>query len=309
MTSPTVVSTSLSTREYLVRIKSSPGNASNDERVISVRLFDDQDQASEEIILKNVESQDIDVFRVRTEQQLSDRIQRLKLHTSNVRQQRSEPKSNQRVFLKWIELTDLRTKRTFCFAVGDYLPSSLGDALELTEVHEDKPCDAKKRDDTIVRSSDRSQSTLRIRNLTQMDRNARRGISRTDVREENRNLYDVRTKTGHQGFFGIKSLLKANVYVQLYDVHQQSSEPILLKLSRLHEQPFRSNQTDQFEVSTRTKLDTLKKVEVWHDGEKGTRFHCDTLEITDRSNGQMYCFRIEGKLLTTCFARRRGVAI
>jgi hypothetical protein len=272
MTSSTVLSlassSNISIREFLVRTKISRGNTNDYDRVIVLRIFDDSNHASEEIILNHSESHNtkgIDVFNIRTEQKLGDIIRRLKLHTKYLRNQQDK---NERIFLKWIELTDRNTKHTFCFPVDDYLPLSRGDALELTEVHQDSICEENHQTKTNI--------------PTEIDLN------------EDKSKYDIRTKTGQQGFLGIKSLMKANVYLKFYDTNDQSSESIPLTKSRLHERPFRSNQTDQFEINTNTKLGPLKKVEIWHDGRKGTRLYCNTLEITDRSNGQIYCFRIKG---------------
>jgi hypothetical protein len=303
MTSSTVLSSILSvksssTRKFLVRIKTSYDNS---EKVIVLRIIDDTNHASEEIILKNAEPQNknIDIFHIQTEQKLGDRIRRLKLHTKNIRNQRSEKEKNERIFLKWIELTDQNTKHTFCFPVEDYLPLSPGDALELTEVHQDSHCEENNQTEISIvnniQSNDRLQS---IRTSSETDINNENSTTLTNDRSKYAKFYDIRTKTGQQGFFGIKSLLKANVYLKFYDINHQSSESIPLTISRLHQRPFRSNQTDQFQMGTNIKLGLLKKVEIWHDGQKGMRLHCDTLEITDQTNGQIYCFQIKGEVFS-----------
>ena len=136
-------------REFLVRIKTLRGNVNEGEKVIALRLFDDQQAASEEILLEKSlrqrqasDKNDIDVFLIRTDEKLSDRIRRLKLHTNSVGSSRRVQDKNDRIFLHWIELVDQKTKRTFCFPVDDYLPASSGDALELTTVHQDTNCEA-----------------------------------------------------------------------------------------------------------------------------------------------------------------------
>ncbi|CAF3808973.1 unnamed protein product [Rotaria sordida] len=305
--------------------------------------------ASEEIILKKSESQNqslenknINVFHVRTQQKLGETIRKLKLHTTSIINSQSTNDKNKRIFLKWIELTDLNTKCNFCFPVEDYLPSSPGDALELTEVHQDSICEEnnqqevnKKYSDvekeknrteekiTNIQSNDHLQSIRNTTNSSELYTNKENKADKTfnaqfiitEDKSKYAKLYDIRTKTAHQGFLGIKSLMKANVYVKLYDIHHQSSESIPLTISRLHERPFRSNQTDQFQVGTIIKLGPLKKVEIWHDGKKGTRLHCDTLEITDQSNGQIYCFQIkeyldnDTKLILTDYDNRRCLDI
>ena len=251
-------------RDYLIRIKTSRTRFDDERTSISLRIFDETNRESEELLLDkssktngSSDRTDIDAFRIRTREKLADNIRRLKLHTKTL----SDPRrgSNERLFLEWIELKDLTSQRMFCFPVDDYLPSSSGDALELTEVHEDQTCE-----------------------------------ERTAPSTTGEKLYDIRTKTGHQGFLGIKSSVKANIYLRLTDANNRASEIFPLTNSRLHERPFRSNQTDQFEMRTANKLGPLKKVELWHDGKKGTKFHCDNLEITDRDNGQIYCFQIDG---------------
>lgn len=249
---PPTSSSNLIEREFLIRTKRSSGKTN---KIIALRIFDDRNNTSEEILLTNSQtSKNIDVFHIQTKEKLTDTIRRLKLNTKD---QSSDHRKSSRIFLHWIELTDLKTKQTFCFPVEDYLPSSSGDALELTEGHQDTICEGKED-------------------------------------QSNRKLYDVRTKTGPKGFLGIQSTINANVYLRLVDTNNQTSETIPLSNSRLHRQPFRSNQTDQFEIETMKNLGALKKVELWHDGKKNTRFYCDTLEITDQSNGQIYCFQIKG---------------
>lgn len=294
----------LSTREYLIRTKVKHGSISDHKKVLSLRIFDEANRTSEEIVLKNPERNDsssssskkknIDSFHIQTERKLGETIQKLKLHASNISNSRSDNDENERIFLKWIDLTDLNTKRAFCFPVDDYLPSSAGDALELTEVHQDTLCD---EEDHHIQTIDRLKSNpAKKRPSTTEDSSAAKPASK-DNRSNDAKLYDVRTKTGQQGFLGLNSAIKANVYLKLYDTNRQASESIPLTQSTLHRRPFRSHQTDQFEIGTKTKLALLKKVLIWHDGEKDTRLHCDTLEITDRSNGQIYCFQIKGASL------------
>jgi hypothetical protein len=300
MTSTSVLSSVLSIREFLVRTKISHGNTNDYGSEIVLRIFDDKHHVSEEIILKNSEKQNqssknknIDIFHIRTQEKLSEIIQILKLHSIKTHNQHSENKKVERIFLKWIELTDINTKHTFCFPVDDYLPLSPGDALELTEVHQDTICEENNQIEnqkTNVRSpqsippTSNSSETVNIEDKSKYAK-----------------LYDIRTKMGQQGFIGIKSLMKANVFLKLYDINHQSSESFPLTISRLHQRPFRSNQTDQFQMGTNIKLGPLKKVELWHNGKKGTRLHCGTLEITDLNNGQIYCFQIKGKFSINLF--------
>ena len=249
-----------SNREYRIRIRTTRRSLHESGKTICLRIFDASDRSSTDLLLeKSVSppSSNVEQFVVQTKEKLGDVVQRLKLHTRE-RDERQQS-SNERLFLQWIELTDLQNKRTFCFPVNDYLPSSLGDALELTEVYQDKSCEENKERSNQMKS------------------------------------YDIRTKTGHQGFLGIKSSINAQVYLKLFDVDHQSTDAFPLINSRFHERPFRSNQTDQFDVETPMNLGSLKKVELWHDGKKGTRLHCESLEITDRSNGQVYCFSIKGQ--------------
>ena len=254
-----------SNREYRVRIRTSRRSLAESGKTISLRIFDGSEQSSSDLLLEKSLGQPtngVEQFVVRTKEKLDGVVQRLKLHTRDDREDRPRS-SNERVFLQWIELTDVQSKRTFCFPVNDYLPSSLGDALELTEVHQEKSCDEKQ-----PRSNEQSNQMK---------------------------IFDIRTKTGHQGFLGIKSSINAQVYLKLFDTDQQSTDALPLLHSRFHERAFRSNQTDQFEVETPMNLGPLKKVELWHDGKKGTRLHCESLEITDRNNGQVYCFPIKGQ--------------
>ena len=309
-------SSRLAKREFLVRIKTLRGNVNEGGKAIALRLFDDQQAASEEILLEKSLRQpqasdkiEIDVFLIRTDEKLSDRIRRLKLHTNYLGSSRRTQDKNDRIFLHWIELVDQKTKRTFCFPVDDYLPASSGDALELTTVHQDRNCETTSQ--VALENQRRQASTTNDGSLSTM---AQSDLSRVKARSDPSTipplsaqtplatnasgyarLYDIRTKTARQGFLGIKSLMKARVFLKFHDVHDQSSEVFSLGESRLHEKPFRSNQTDQFQVGTSLQLGPLTKVEMWHDGAKGVQLHCDTLEITDLSNGRIYCFRIKGR--------------
>jgi len=305
MTSSSVTSvkssSGLSTREYLVRIKTSRDNTNDYDRGIVLRIFDNTQHSSEEIILKKSESENqssknknIDVFHIQTRQKLGEIIQELKLHATNIDNQRSENEKIGRIFLKWIELTDLNTKHTFCFPVDDYLPSSPGDALELTEVHQDSICEENNQQEINTKNQKTNIRSQSLHSSSSSSKSENKTL--TEDKSKYTKLYDIRTKTGHQGFLGIKSLMKANVYLKLYDINHQSSEIFPLIKSRLHKRPFRSNQTDQFQMGTNIKLGPLKKVEIWHDGKKGIRLHCNTLEITDQSNGQIYCFQIKSKV-------------
>ena len=262
---PSTSSVNLLEREFLIRTKISHGNFNDYDKIIALRIFDDRNHVSEEILLQKMQRENqttkkknIDVFHIQTKEKLNNVIRRLKLHTTN---QQRETNKSERIFLRWIELTDLNSKHSFCFPVEDYLPSSPGDALELTEVHQDTVCEGNEEQTNSSKYS---------------------------------KLYDVRTKTGPKGFLGIQSSMNANVYLRLFDQNNQTSDAIPLINTRLHKRPFRSNQTDQFEIETKKNLGALEKVEIWHDGKKNTRFFCDTLEITDQSNGRIYCFQIKG---------------
>lgn len=275
MNSSTVLPTnlsneSLSSREYLIRTKISHGLISDYEKILSIRIFDNSNHASEQITLEHQNSSNstnIDTFSIRTKEKLSDNIQRIKIHSQNISESKSnQEKKHRRIFMKWIEINDIQTNKIFCFPVDDYLPSSIGDALELTEIHRDQTCEHSK---TIATTN--------------------------DLRSNYGKSYDVRTKIGRQGFLGLGSTVDAYVYLKLNDIHNQQSEVLPLIKSNLHKKPFRSNQTDQFEINTKANLDLLKTVELSHDGGNKTKLHFDTLELTDQTNGQIYCFQIKGE--------------
>ncbi|CAF5222730.1 unnamed protein product, partial [Rotaria magnacalcarata] len=75
--SSTKTSTVLSTRQFLVRTKTSSSDINSHENAIILRILDDMHHASEEIILRKSESQsesvenkNIDIFHVRIQQEL-----------------------------------------------------------------------------------------------------------------------------------------------------------------------------------------------------------------------------------------------
>ena len=263
-------STDLSSREYTIRTKLSHGVLSDYEKILLLKIFDDANHASEQIILEHQNSSDsnhIETFSVRINENLTENIEKLKIHSRNRDRSQTNDEKHRRIFMKWIEITDSQTKQIFCFPVDDYLPSSIGDALELTEVHRDQSC-----------------------------QNSKQTITTNNLQSNYGKSYDVRTKIGRQGFLGLGSTVNAYVYLKLTDIHDQTSDVLPLIKSNLHKKPFRSNQTDQFEINTKTNLDLLKTVEVFHDGGNKTKLHFDTLEITDQNNGQIYCFQIKDYL-------------
>lgn len=325
----------LSIREFLVRTKTSGTNENKDEKVIKLHIIDEMNHESDDITLKIseslneiVENKKISVFHVRTQQELGETIRKIKLHTSSVRKSSSENATKTPLFLEWIELIDFKAERKFYFPVDDYLPSSPGDVLELSVVHQNPISEEdkkqyfsieylNKKNNHIEESKSKIQSHDHLKSIK-----FRKKLSESDTSIENNTvnmhtnqhniveqrstyskLYDIRTKTAHQGFLGINSATKANVFVKFHDINQTVSESIPLTVSRLHKRPFRSNQTDQFQVGTNVKLGQLKKIEIWHDGKKGTRLHCGTIEITDQSNGQIYCFQVNGESRTVYFHR------
>ena len=53
---------------------------------------------------------------------------------------------------------------------------------------------------------------------------------------------------------------------------------------------------DLFDVGTRQNLDGIKKLELWHEGDKNDGWQVDHVEVTDKKTGDSYCFLVNGML-------------
>jgi len=54
--------------------------------------------------------------------------------------------------------------------------------------------------------------------------------------------------------------------------------------------------TDQFDVGTRKSLDGVKKVELWHEGDKNDGWQVDYIGVIDNRTGDSYCFFVNAML-------------
>ncbi len=103
----------------------------------------------------------------------------------------------------------------------------------------------------------------------------------------------------------------APVFIRIHDNNDNMSEPIQLKNSLRHKNKFERNQTgkrilintveylfiiDQFEVGTHQDLNGVKKLELWHEGDKNDGWQVDYIEITDNKTEDSYCFLVNAML-------------
>jgi len=54
--------------------------------------------------------------------------------------------------------------------------------------------------------------------------------------------------------------------------------------------------TDQFDVGTRKSLDGVKKIELWHEGDKNDGWQVDYIGVIDNTTGDSYCFFVNAML-------------
>ena len=101
---------------------------------------------------------------------------------------------------------------------------------------------------------------------------------------------------------------KLPVFVRIHDKDGQTSEPLELKNSLSHRNQFERNtlgkrkvsiamdsgrvSADQFDVATRQALNGVKKLEVWHEGNKHDRWHIDYVQVIDNMTADSYCFPV-----------------
>lgn len=53
---------------------------------------------------------------------------------------------------------------------------------------------------------------------------------------------------------------------------------------------------DQFDVGTRHSLDGVKKLELWHEGDKNDGWQVDYIQVIDNKTGDSYCFLVNAML-------------
>ncbi|CAF1350708.1 unnamed protein product, partial [Adineta steineri] len=243
--------------EFLIRIKTSDKNINDYNKIISLRIYDDKHQSSEEIILKKseIENENINIYHIRIQQKLNETIQRLKLHSIQIHQQQQseDDNKNERIFLKWIELNDLSTNRTFCFPINDYLPSSPGDVLELTKVYQDKIC---------------------------------------ETNTDNQTLFKIRTRVGHKGLLAFHiSGTDVKVYIRLYE-GEKVSDDILLNNSLTHNNPFESGHTDVFEIGVSQDIRSPDRIEIFSNEKKHDGLYLKWIEIMNMNTLERKCFPV-----------------
>jgi len=54
--------------------------------------------------------------------------------------------------------------------------------------------------------------------------------------------------------------------------------------------------TDQFDIGTRKSLDGVKKIELWHEGDKNDGWQVDYIGVIDNTTGDSYCFFVNAML-------------
>ena len=87
--------------------------------------------------------------------------------------------------------------------------------------------------------------------------------------------YIVHILTGTKNML-TESNIQTNVYLQLFcTISNHVYGPILLDKSSNNTQPFRKGQIDEFYINDLAHCGEIKKIRLWHDGDKSTSWHCE----------------------------------
>ncbi|UJR31343.1 hypothetical protein I4U23_018839 [Adineta vaga] len=105
--------------------------------------------------------------------------------------------------------------------------------------------------------------------------------------------YIVHILTGTKNMI-TESNIQANVYLQLFcTISNHVYGPILLDKSSNNTQPFRKGQIDEFYINDLSYCGEIKKIRLWHDGDKSTSWHCEWIKITHVQRNEIYEFVVE----------------
>jgi hypothetical protein len=87
--------------------------------------------------------------------------------------------------------------------------------------------------------------------------------------------YIVHILTGTKSMIN-ESNIQAHVYLQLFcALSDRVYGPILLDKSSNSTQPFRKGQIDEFYINDLSLCGEIKKIRLWHDGDRFTSWHCE----------------------------------
>lgn len=174
-----------------------------------------------------------------------------------------------------IEIKNKKTGSVKCFGVNRLLSRKSSDGVTkiVLTIHSNYPCD---------------QIEDELKDLSKnIPADARQHRSLANPRDFAKR-YIVTVKTGKK----ILSGTNADVFVRLYDEQNRQSEEILLEQSVTNKTPFGRDAIDEFHVGTRTDLADLKKVHLWHTGDKHDGWNVQWLQIEDVDAHRLYCFPV-----------------
>lgn len=110
-------------------------------------------------------------------------------------------------------------------------------------------------------------------------------------REDYTKKYIIQIQTGKQMLSGTN----AHVFIRLFDDQNQQSEEILLEQSVTKKIPFEKHSLDEFHTGTWNNLSDLKKIHLWHTGEKHQGWNVEFIQIEDLDKQRIYCFPVVRK--------------
>ncbi|CAF1448382.1 unnamed protein product, partial [Didymodactylos carnosus] len=194
-------------------------------------------------------------------------------------------------YCEWIELSDLKTGKLFCYEVDRWLNKTMHDGvarISLTEYHT-KSCDLLPKESERKRHKKKDLESV---TPTLNDDNIRQyGI----LSAEYKSTYNIVTKTKKGSFFGNKRLgleADAPIFIRIHDKQGNESEPIQLKVSVMNRDPFESGNKDSFEVGSVKDLQGIDRLELYRDGNKNDRWDCEYIQVTDYKDYHVYCFPV-----------------
>ena len=176
-----------------------------------------------------------------------------------------------------IEIQNKKTGSVQCFAVN----RSLSGKISLT-IHSNHSCDHIEHELHDL-----------AKNIPMKNRSSSLEKSRyhSPNREDYTKKYIIKTQTGKNMLAGTNG----NVFVRLFDDQNEQSEEILLEQSVTNKIPFDKHAIDEFHTGTWKNLSDLKKIHLWHTGNKHQGWNVQFVQIEDVDTQRIYCFPVVRK--------------
>ncbi|CAF1098753.1 unnamed protein product, partial [Adineta ricciae] len=273
---------------YHVEIKTGKENprdflSINSNPRVFIQIIDDAGNKSESIQLKGSTDHrkqfgrgQIDEFDIGSTKPLSA-IQQLEIWTDGKHH-------GSGWFADYIRIKDNKTDKEACFSIKNFLNKENGG------VANDHLILNKESNGILCREKENDMDTVETRQIQ-----AVQSINDSVSTVQYRKTYHVDTKTGRRGFLGLSPTgTAADVYLRIHDRSGHTSEPISLRRSTKLSKPFESGQIDSFDIGTKTSMESISKLELYHDGTDHSHgWNVEYVNILDNTNGRSYCFPVD----------------